>query len=63
MKNNDTMITNTTNLPEKIRFPREEDFRFFYACCGNCRFFDDVDWCGRHRCRTTGGDHCSYWEE
>lgn len=33
-----------------------------YACCGNCRYFDGEDWCGLHRCRTTGGDSCSSHE-
>lgn len=34
-----------------------------YACCGNCRYYDGDGWCGYLRCSTTGGDHCSNWDE
>jgi len=67
MMNKFEHTASTTNAAEtakkkKIVFPQAE-LKFRYACCGNCRYFDGDDWCGRHRCRTTGGDHCACWEE
>lgn len=60
MEHNTNPVKNTNTAA--FVFPQEQ-LNFCYACCGNCRYYDGNDWCGQHRCYTTGGDHCSSWED